>query len=174
MTPLTSAELNYLIFRHLNESGYTHSAFAFEYEAGISESAIDGNAVPPGALVTFIQKGIEYLGKETKPNNVRMSRVRLSFFLSFLGDLDANGSFQFRHPIELITKDGSDHELASKRENEPYREMIEIGKKTTNGIEKENPLDDITDANHNEDEINGRLEENEADRGKENFTYFLF
>ncbi|KAL9143823.1 hypothetical protein ABFS82_14G259400 [Erythranthe guttata] len=182
MTPLTSAELNYLIFRHLNESGYTHSAFAFEYEAGISESAIDGNAVPPGALVTFIQKGIEYLGKETKPNN---------------DILDANGNFQFRHPIELIPKDenelqkiindkkesiqkdnskgkekvdaengeGSDHGLAAERENEPYGETNEIEKKTANGKEKEIPFDYISDANHNEDEINGRLEENEADSG---------
>ena len=45
-------------------SGFTHSAFALGYEAGINKSTIDGNLVPPGALVTFVQKGIQYVELE--------------------------------------------------------------------------------------------------------------
>lgn len=51
-------------------SGFTHSAFAFGYEAGIDKSRIDVNVVPPGALVTFIQKGIQYLELEANLSGV--------------------------------------------------------------------------------------------------------
>lgn len=44
------------------------------YEAGINKSTIDGNLVPPGALVTFVQKGIQYLELEANLSNVRMPR----------------------------------------------------------------------------------------------------
>ncbi|KAL9172326.1 hypothetical protein ABFS82_03G038400 [Erythranthe guttata] len=90
MISITSAELNYLIFRYLNESGFAHSAFALGYEAGINKSTIDANLVPPGALVTFIQKGIQYLELEANLSN---------------DDLDTDEDFQFLHPLDLITKD---------------------------------------------------------------------
>lgn len=51
-------------------SGFTHSAFALGYEAGINRSPIDGNLVPPGALVTFVQKGLQYLELEANLCNV--------------------------------------------------------------------------------------------------------
>ena len=51
-------------------SGFTHSAFAFGYEAGIDKTRIDVNMVPPGALVTFIQKGIQYLELEANLSGV--------------------------------------------------------------------------------------------------------
>lgn len=53
-------------------SGFTHSAFALGYEAGINKSNIDGNLVPPGALVTFVQKGIQYLELEANLTSVRV------------------------------------------------------------------------------------------------------
>ncbi|KAK6287816.1 hypothetical protein POUND7_013995 [Theobroma cacao] len=64
MTSITSAELNYLVFRYLQESGFTHSAFTLGYEAGINKCTIDGNLIPPGALITFVQKGLQYLEME--------------------------------------------------------------------------------------------------------------
>ncbi|CAA0839972.1 WD-40 repeat family protein [Striga hermonthica] len=69
---------------------FTHSAFALGYEAGINKSTIDGNLVPPGALVTFIQKGIQYLELEANLSN---------------DNLDTDEDFQFLHPLDLITKD---------------------------------------------------------------------
>lgn len=52
--------------------GFTHSAFAFGYEAGINKSPIDGNLVPPSALFTFVQKGIQYLELEANLSGVSM------------------------------------------------------------------------------------------------------
>lgn len=45
-------------------TGFTHSAFAFGYESFVHKSKIDSNDVPPGALITFIQKGLQYLEME--------------------------------------------------------------------------------------------------------------
>ncbi|KAH6800412.1 WD-40 repeat family protein [Perilla frutescens var. hirtella] len=117
MISITSAELNYLIFRYLNESGFTHSAFALGYEAGINKSNIDGNLVPPGALVTFIQKGIQYLELEANVNN---------------DDLDMDDDFQFLHPLDLITKDVDELQRIIKEKKES------IQKDKSKGKEKEN------------------------------------
>lgn len=51
-------------------SGFTHTAFAFGYEAGISKRPIDGNMVPPEALVKFVQNGVQYMEMEANLNNV--------------------------------------------------------------------------------------------------------
>ncbi|GER25536.1 WD-40 repeat family protein [Striga asiatica] len=117
MISITSAELNYLIFRYLNESGFTHSAFALGYEAGINKSTIDGNLVPPGALVTFIQKGIQYLELEANLSS---------------DNLDTDEDFQFLHPLDLITKDFDELRkiIKEKKEN--------IQRDKSKGKEKEN------------------------------------
>ncbi|RXH75396.1 hypothetical protein DVH24_030117 [Malus domestica] len=90
MTSITSVELNFLVFRYLQESGFTHSAFALGYEAGINKCTTDGNLVPPGALITFIQKGLQYLEMEANLSN---------------SDADLDEDFSFLQPLDLITKD---------------------------------------------------------------------
>uniref|UniRef100_A0A2P2MRI8 Uncharacterized protein n=1 Tax=Rhizophora mucronata TaxID=61149 RepID=A0A2P2MRI8_RHIMU len=90
MTSITSGELNFLVFRYLQESGFTHSAFALGYEAGINKSTIDGNMVPPGALIAFVRKGLQYLEMEANLSN---------------GDGDVDEDFSLLEPLDLITKD---------------------------------------------------------------------
>ncbi|XP_077225009.1 WD-40 repeat family protein [Tasmannia lanceolata] len=90
MASITSVELNYLVFRYLQESGFTHAAFALGYEAGINKSPIDGNLVPPGALITFVQKGLQYLELEANLSN---------------NESDVDDDFSFLQPMDLITKD---------------------------------------------------------------------
>jgi len=58
-------------------AGFTHSAFVFGNEGGINKCPIDGNLVPPGALVTFVQKGLQFLEMEANLNNVSI----LYFFI---------------------------------------------------------------------------------------------
>jgi len=55
---------------HLFLSGFTHAAFALGYEAGINRTPIDGNLIPPGALVTFVQKGLQYIELEANLDGV--------------------------------------------------------------------------------------------------------
>eukprot|EP00934_Nitzschia_sp_Nitz4_P006914 Nitzschia sp. Nitz4//scaffold3_size479765//124131//126796//NITZ4_000054-RA/size479765-processed-gene-0.98-mRNA-1//-1//CDS//3329550620//6904//frame0 len=63
---LTSDEVNYLIYRYLQESGFVHSAFTFVYESMLGRSNIRNadKSIPPGALITFLQKGLQYAGIE--------------------------------------------------------------------------------------------------------------
>jgi len=58
---ITSEEVNYLVFRYLQESGYIHSAFAFGHESHVYRSNIDGSQIPPGALLSFLQRGLSYV-----------------------------------------------------------------------------------------------------------------
>lgn len=66
MGTITSEEINYLVYRYLQESGFVHSAFTFAYEALISKSTIahQGAEVPPGALIAFLQKGLQLVSLE--------------------------------------------------------------------------------------------------------------
>lgn len=56
----SSDEVNFLVYRYLQESGFLHSAFVFGIESHISQSNINGALVPPAALLTILQKGLMY------------------------------------------------------------------------------------------------------------------
>lgn len=63
---LTSDEINYLIYRYMQESGFVHSSFSFIYESMLGRSNMKSaeRSIPPGALVSFLQKGLQYIGIE--------------------------------------------------------------------------------------------------------------
>ena len=75
---ITSEEINFLVYRYLQESGFTHSAFTFFNESTIPRSNINGANVPPGCLISLIQRGLQYKEMETHLNEV----IRL--FLEYL------------------------------------------------------------------------------------------
>ena len=59
----SSDEVNFLVYRYLQESGFSHSAYTFGIESHISQSNINGALVPPAALLSIIQKG-ELIGMD--------------------------------------------------------------------------------------------------------------
>ncbi|SCW01262.1 LAFE_0D08702g1_1 [Lachancea fermentati] len=62
---ITSEELNYLIWRYLQESGKEVSALALQEESRVLEFEEKfGEHIPVGTLVNFIQKGILYTESE--------------------------------------------------------------------------------------------------------------
>nr|CAB3266854.1 F-box-like/WD repeat-containing protein TBL1XR1 [Phallusia mammillata] len=65
---ITSDEVNFLVYRYLQESGFQHSAFVFGLESHISQSNINGALVPPAALISIIQKGLQYVEAEISIN----------------------------------------------------------------------------------------------------------
>ncbi|KAH9125469.1 hypothetical protein AeMF1_003922 [Aphanomyces euteiches] len=65
---ITSDEVNFLVYRYLQESGFSHSAFTFAYESQLAKSSVISAEVPPGALISFIQKGLLYVGIEAHVN----------------------------------------------------------------------------------------------------------
>jgi len=60
----SSDEVNFLVYRYLQESGFVHSAFVFGAESLIAQSNINGALVPPCALISIIQKGLMYVEAE--------------------------------------------------------------------------------------------------------------
>lgn len=44
--------------------GFQHSAYTFGIESHISQSNINGALVPPGALLSILQKGLQYTEAE--------------------------------------------------------------------------------------------------------------
>ncbi|KAB7497884.1 F-box-like/WD repeat-containing protein TBL1XR1 [Armadillidium nasatum] len=60
----TSDEVNFLVYRYLQESGFYHAAYVFGIESHISRSNINGALVPPAALLSIIQKGLQYTEAE--------------------------------------------------------------------------------------------------------------
>ena len=100
--------------------GFAHSAFSLGYEAGINKCPLDGNLVPPGALITLVQKGLQYLEMEANMSIVSEKLVRPFFLVLFIvlyvvlmlmillmwqSDADIDEDFSFIQPIDLITKD---------------------------------------------------------------------
>ncbi|KAL3505093.1 hypothetical protein ACH5RR_034934 [Cinchona calisaya] len=154
MISITSAELNYLIFRYLHESGFTHSAFALGYEAGINKSTIDGNLVPPGALVTFVQKGIQYLELEANLSN---------------DDADMDEDFQFLQPLDLITKDVHELQKMIKEKKENLHRDKPMGKErdvaeNERGHEREPSKEREKEKQHREKEQEKERMDNDKER----------
>ena len=50
--------------------GFSHSAFVFGYESFVHKSTISGNDVPPGAMISFLQKGLQYMELEANLTEV--------------------------------------------------------------------------------------------------------
>lgn len=52
------------IFLNLSLAGFQHSAYTFGIESHISQSNINGALVPPAALLSILQKGLQYTEAE--------------------------------------------------------------------------------------------------------------
>uniref|UniRef100_A0A8C9QID2 F-box-like/WD repeat-containing protein TBL1X n=1 Tax=Spermophilus dauricus TaxID=99837 RepID=A0A8C9QID2_SPEDA len=55
-------------------SCFSHSAFTFGIESHISQSNINGTLVPPAALISILQKGLQYVEAEISINEVGTPR----------------------------------------------------------------------------------------------------
>jgi len=71
----SSDEVNFLVYRYLQESGFSHSAYTFGIESHISQSNINGALVPPAALLSIIQKGLQYTEAEISVGEDGAERV---------------------------------------------------------------------------------------------------
>ena len=71
MAQVSSDEVNVLVFRYLQESGFVHAAFTFAHESLVAQSPSMDAEVVPGALVSFLHKGLQYVEIESNLNEVR-------------------------------------------------------------------------------------------------------
>ena len=64
-------ELNYLVWRYLQENGFPHTAFVFDTECNASTTNIAGSQVPPMALITLLQKSLVYMKIEKRIREIK-------------------------------------------------------------------------------------------------------
>ncbi|XP_055825619.1 WD40 repeat-containing protein HOS15-like [Solanum dulcamara] len=181
-------QLRFVIFQGGQDTlvnGFSHSAFNFGYEAGINNSTMDGNLVPPCALVTFVQKGIQYLELETNLSNDNTDMDEDFLFLEPL-DLISKNVYELQNIIkekkEKFQRDkhrkkdkmNADHERdhgreparerekekqKKKREHERYIERSEKNKEKQKRNNKEKPHEDIMDSKRSGEKEASRHEE---------------
>jgi len=53
-------------------AGFQHSAFVFSYESMVHRNGDQERNIPPAGLISFVQKGIQYLELETNLNEVQL------------------------------------------------------------------------------------------------------
>ncbi|KAL2346450.1 hypothetical protein Fmac_000450 [Flemingia macrophylla] len=152
MISITSTELNYLVFRYLHESGFTHSAFAFGYEAEIDKCNSVDNMVPPGALVTFIQKGIQYLELEANLSG---------------SDADVDEDFSFLQPLDLITKDPNELQNMLKSKKENLRQQKFESNKIMNDLSQDDTRRERVQETEKEKAIEHKMEKKRLEKEKE-------
>lgn len=95
---LRSEEVNYLIYRYLQESGFDHSAFTFAYESSIADMRFFDSYVVPGTLITLLQKALQYIELEA---HVRDDG----------SEVDCVAPFSLLHSHTCRTKKKDDHEV---------------------------------------------------------------
>ncbi|KAL7667001.1 LisH domain-containing protein [[Candida] zeylanoides] len=82
---LSSTELNYLVWRYLQESGSGLTAYAFEKDADCLAFERDQSPeilkrIPPGCLVDLVQKGILYSIAECEAQNAKPASWVMTIF----------------------------------------------------------------------------------------------
>lgn len=103
-----------LLFR-VRSPGFHHAAFTFGYESGVHKSSISTNDVPPGALITFIQKGMQYLEIEANLDSVspsaaeplprrRATPAACDPTVPLQEGTEVDGDFGLLAPRDLLTK----------------------------------------------------------------------
>ncbi|KAI8329810.1 WD40-repeat-containing domain protein [Chlamydoabsidia padenii] len=65
---LTSEEVNAIVYRYLQDSGFRHSSFAFQHESQVDKSIYRDTVIPPGMLINIIHKGLQFMDIETHMN----------------------------------------------------------------------------------------------------------
>lgn len=101
---ITSDEVNFLVYRYLQESGFYHAAYVFGIESHISQSNINGALVPPAALLSIIQKGLQYTEAEISIGEDGTERLidSLSLIDAVMPDVVASRQQQNQQPKAVV------------------------------------------------------------------------
>eukprot|EP00948_MAST-09A_sp_MAST-9A-sp1_P000852 g852.t1 len=101
---LSSDELNLLVYRYLQESGFVHSAFTFAYESLVAKSSVSNKQIPPGSLISLVQKGLQLIDIESTLNDDGTERIS---DVSKRNNLqkDVNAEVEMADSSELIPTD---------------------------------------------------------------------
>ncbi len=97
----------------MQESGFVHSSFTFAYESMLGRSNMRNaeKSIPPGALISFLQKGLQYVGieetlqREQQRGNASNNNKRKAGTNSSLDDEAPNMSLLSPVTISAMTRE---------------------------------------------------------------------
>ncbi|OHT12905.1 WD repeat protein [Tritrichomonas foetus] len=89
---ISSDEINFLVMRYFKECGFDHSRYTFEAESPIDLSNFNGAQIPPGALITLLQKGLLYIQLEKEINSANKGGQSFNSQLTLLDAALREGS----------------------------------------------------------------------------------
>lgn len=102
---------DFIIRGFLSSTGFQHSAYTFGIESHISQSNINGALVPPAALLSIIQKGLQYteaeimIGEDGTEHRMVES---LSLIDAVMPDIVATRQNQINQQKQQVKTDGQD------------------------------------------------------------------
>lgn len=100
-----------LVYKSVSPTGFQHSAYTFGIESHISQSNINGALVPPAALLSIIQKGLQYteaeimIGEDGTEHRMVES---LSLIDAVMPDIVATRQNQINQQKQQVKTDGQD------------------------------------------------------------------
>lgn len=173
-----SDEINFLIYRYLQESGYLHSAFVFGNESSVTQANINGSTVPSAALIALLMKALQYVETEVMLNEdgtliEGRPTEALSLIDCVMPDVVLARQKKLRERVQeekLKLKEKEAEERKRQRDAEAQNENVkrskaDAGHTGVNGAET-NSLNSAGDSNMSDVKANGlkSSEANEIDR----------
>ncbi|KAI9592504.1 WD40-repeat-containing domain protein [Syncephalis fuscata] len=139
---IRSEEVNALVFRYLEESGFRHAAFAFHHESQLEETGLLEESIQPGALIRVIHKGLQYMRLEQHVNQDGT-------------EIECDAPFSLIQPHEcsiksrkkLIDKQNDDHSGLSTQQQQQQTSLPSITASSSSSAMMMRMDKDDTDAN---------------------------
>lgn len=86
--PVKISEIDLFIYFYLQECGFIHTAFTFSQESNLNFLNINSKIIPPGLLVSLIQRGIAYSKIEMNSSPIFRNKSRSPFETLFLNKIN--------------------------------------------------------------------------------------
>ncbi|KAK6458264.1 WD40-repeat-containing domain protein [Scheffersomyces xylosifermentans] len=167
---LTSTELNYLVWRYLQESGFELAAFALDKHTRCSHYEHEGNtsiiaSIEPGTLVNLVQKGILLSLVEEEASGETENSERLTLFSALLKEqrdkaqsgeqdsIESKKRFLLKseiqrngtdNDVEMAEPDLNGHDISNSNSHTSNNEINNLSNDTTteNATNNDKPNDD--------------------------------
>ncbi|CAK7891735.1 SIR4-interacting protein Sif2p [[Candida] anglica] len=162
---LSSSELNYLVWRYLQESGHDLAAYALEKHSKCSSYEHNKNLdiikrIEPGCLVELVQKGILYSLSERASKNVTKGSGQeeqeqespLGSVLTFFGAVLSNESEKLER--ELIKENVNESAATTKSKQVGDDEDVDMVDADDTNVESSNKNGTSTSTNNNNNNNN--------------------
>ncbi|CAO3679900.1 unnamed protein product [Rhizopus stolonifer] len=140
---LTSEEVNSIIYKYLQESGFRHTSFAFQYESQVEKSAYRDTHIQPGALINIVHKGLQFMEIEAHMNEEgELMECNVPFSLLEPHHCELTGNTFNSEPVRTTTKRQRRDEKKQKEREKRARKDIAEDDSTENNIVKKNVKED--------------------------------